>query len=301
MRGYFADIDWSRWSETFWTSGLRVLVIVAAIFIAMRIFQRVLEPAIRNAITRQMKDDPESEVEQRIDTLTQVIYRTVSFVAVATGLITILPEFGINASALLAGVGLLGLAVGFGAQSLVKDVISGLFILVENQYGKGDVVSIAGVGGVVEDVNLRRTLLRDLDGTQHSVPNGEISVASNRTQVWSRTNIVIGVSYGDDLEQVFAVINRVGEEMAGDPAWSEAIISAPKVLGIDGFGDSSVDIRVLGDTLPGRQWDVTRELRLRLKAAFDAEGIEIPFPHRTIVTAGQKAADGVLIRQAGEG
>ena len=298
MRGYFADIDWSRWSETFWTSGLRVLVIVAAIFIAMRIFQRVLEPAIRNAITRQMKDDPESEVEQRIGTLTQVIYRTVWFVAVVAGLITILPEFGINASALLAGAGLLGLAVGFGAQSLVKDVISGLFILVENQYGKGDVVSIAGVSGVVEDVNLRRTLLRDLDGTQHSVPNGEISVASNRTQVWSRTNIVVGVSYGDDLEQVFAVINRVGEEMAGDPAWSKAIISAPKVLGIDGFGDSSVDIRVLGDTLPGRQWDVTRELRLRLKTAFDAEGIEIPFPHRTIVSAGQKAADGVLVRQA---
>ena len=298
MGDFFADIDWSRWSETLWTSGARVIIIVAAIYIAMRIFQRVLEPAIRNAITRQMKDDPESEVEQRIDTLTQVIYRTVWFVAVAAGLITILPEFGINASALLAGAGLLGLAVGFGAQSLVKDVISGLFILVENQYGKGDVVSIAGVGGVVEDVNLRRTLLRDLDGTQHSVPNGEISVASNRTQVWSRTNIVIGVSYGDDLEQVFAVINRVGEEMAGDPAWSEAIISAPKVLGIDGFGDSSVDIRVLGDTLPGRQWDVTRELRLRLKAAFDAEGIEIPFPHRTIVTAGQKAADGVLVRQA---
>ena len=300
MRDFFADIDWSRWSETLWTSGARVIVIVAAIYIAMRIFQRVLEPAIRSTITRQMKDDPESEVEQRIDTLTQVIYRTVWFVAVVAGLITILPEFGINASALLAGAGLLGLAVGFGAQSLVKDVISGLFILVENQYGKGDVVSIAGVGGVVEDVNLRRTLLRDLDGTQHSVPNGEISVASNRTQVWSRTNIVIGVSYGDDLEQVFAVINRVGEEMAGDPAWSEAIISAPKVLGIDGFGDSSVDIRVLGDTLPGRQWDVTRELRLRLKTAFDAEGIEIPFPHRTIVTAGQKAADGVLVRQAGD-
>ena len=298
MRDFFADIDWSRWSETLWTSGARVLIIVAAIYIAMRIFQRVLEPAIRSTITRQMKDDPESEIEQRIDTLTQVIYRTVWFVAVVAGLITILPEFGINASALLAGAGLIGLAVGFGAQSLVKDVISGLFILVENQYGKGDVVSIAGVGGVVEDVNLRRTLLRDLDGTQHSVPNGEISVASNRTQVWSRTNIVIGVSYGDDLEQVFAVINRVGEDMAGDAAWSEAIISAPKVLGIDGFGDSSVDIRILGDTLPGRQWDVTRELRLRLKAAFDAEGIEIPFPHRTIVTAGQKAADGVLVRRA---
>ncbi len=300
MRDFFADIDWSRWAETTWTSGLRVVIIVLAIYIGLRIFQRVLDPAVHSTITRQMRLEPKEEVEQRIETLTHVIYRTVSFVAFIAGLITILPEFGINASALLAGAGLVGLAIGFGAQSLVKDVISGLFILIENQYGKGDVVSIAGVGGVVEDVNLRRTLIRDLDGTQHSVPNGEIAVASNKSQIWSRTNFVVGVSYGDNLEQVFAVINRIGEELADDPEWKDKIISPPKVLGVDGFGDSSVDIRVLGDTKAGEQWGVTRELRLRLKAAFDAEGIEIPFPHQTLVTAGQKAADGVLVRQDGD-
>ncbi|MCH8238169.1 MAG: mechanosensitive ion channel, partial [Proteobacteria bacterium] len=185
-------------------------------------------------------------------------------------------------------------------QSLVKDVIAGLFILIENQYGKGDVVTIAGVGGTVEDVNLRRTLIRDLDGTQHSIPNGEIVVASNKTQVFSRLNEVIGVSYGDDLEQVFNVINKVSEEMAAEPEWSEAIISAPTVWGVDGFGDSSVDIRVVGDTQPGQQWAVAREFRRRIKYAFDAEGIEIPYPHRTLVTAGQKAADGVLVRRAAE-
>ncbi len=298
MRDFFSDIDWSRWAETTWTSGARVLVIVLIIFIAMRVLQRVLEPAIRTAITRQMTKEPQIEIDQRIETLTHVIYRTAWVVAIFAGLITILPEFGINASALLAGVGLVGLAVGFGAQSLVKDIIAGLFILVENQYGRGDVVSIAGVGGTVEDVNLRRTLIRDLDGTQHSVPNGEIVVASNKTQIFSRMNEVVGVSYGDNLEQVFAIINRIGEEMAGDAAWSQDIISAPTVLGIDGFGDSSVDIRVLADTQPGRQWNVTREFRLRIKLAFDKEGIEIPFPHRTLVTAGQKAADGVLVRQA---
>jgi small conductance mechanosensitive channel len=298
MRDFFSDIDWSRWAETTWTSGARVLVIVLIIFIALRILERLLEPAIRSTVTRQMRNDPEIEVEQRIDTLTSVIYRTAWIVAVVAGMITILPEFGINASALLAGAGLIGLAVGFGAQSLVKDVIAGLFILIENQYGRGDVVTIAGVGGTVEDVNLRRTLIRDLDGTQHSVPNGEIVVASNKTQIFSRMNEVVGVSYGDNLEQVFAVINKVGEEMASDAAWSEDIISVPKVLGIDGFGDSSVDIRVLADTQPGRQWDVTREFRLRIKLAFDKEGIEIPFPHRTLVTAGQRAADGVLVRQA---
>ncbi|MCH7579201.1 MAG: mechanosensitive ion channel family protein [Chloroflexi bacterium] len=300
MRDFVADIDWSRWSETLWTSGVRVLAIVVIIFIALRILERLLEPAIRSTITRQMRNEPEIEVEQRIDTLTSVIYRTAWLVAVMAGLITILPEFGINASALLAGAGLIGLAVGFGAQSLVKDVIAGLFILIENQYGKGDVVTIAGVGGTVEDVNLRRTLIRDLDGTQHSVPNGEIVVSSNKTQVFSRVNEVIGVSYGDNLEQVFQVINKVGEELAGESPWSDDIISAPTVLGVDGFGDSSVDIRVVGDTQPGRQWAVTREFRLRIKLAFDAEAIEIPYPHQTLVTAGQKAADGVLVRRAAE-
>ena len=300
MRDFFADIDWSRWSETLWTSGARVLAIVVIIFIALRILERFLEPAIRSTVIRQMRNDPEIEVEQRIDTLTQVIYRTATVIAVFAGMITILPEFGINASALLAGAGLVGLAVGFGAQSLVKDVIAGLFILIENQYGKGDVVTIAGVGGTVEDVNLRRTLIRDLDGTQHSIPNGEIVVSSNKSQVFSRLNEVIGVSYGDDLEQVFKVINKIGEELAGESPWSDDIISAPTVLGVDGFGDSSVDIRVVGDTQPGRQWAVTREFRLRIKLAFDAEAIEIPYPHRTLVTAGQKAADGVLVRRAAE-
>ncbi len=300
MRDFFSDIDWSRWAETTWTSGARVLVIVLIIFIALRILERLLEPAIRSTVTRQMRNDPEIEVEQRIDTLTSVIYRTAWIVAVVAGMITILPEFGINASALLAGAGLIGLALGFGAQSLVKDVIAGLFILIENQYGKGDVVTIAGVGGAVEDVNLRRTLIRDLDGTQHSIPNGEIVVASNKTQVFSRVNEVVGVSYGDDLEKVFNVINKIGEEMASDAQWSDDIISAPTVLGVDGFGDSSVDIRVVGDTQPGRQWAVTREFRLRIKLAFDAEAIEIPFPHQTLVTAGQKAADGVLVRRADE-
>ena len=301
MRDFFTDIDWSRWSETLWTRGARVIIIVVVIYVALRIIQRVLEPTIRKAITAQMEGEPEVEIEKRVDTLSHVIYRTISVVAVLIGLITILPEFGINTSALLAGAGLIGLAVGFGAQSLVKDMISGLFVLVENQYGKGDVVNLAGIGGLVEDVNLRRTVLRDLDGTVHSIPNGEIGVASNLTRSWSRANIIIGVSYSEDLDHVFSVINRVGEELANDPDWSKDIIAAPKALGVEAFGDSSIDIRVLGDTQPIRQWDVMRELRRRLKSAFDAEGIEIPYPHRTLVTAGQKAADGLLVRQASNG
>lgn len=299
MRDFFTDIDWDRWSETVWTHGLRVIIIVVAIYVALRIIQRVLGPAIRTAITSQMEGQPEVEIEKRVDTISHVAYRTIWIVAVLVGLITILPEFGINTSALLAGAGLVGLAVGFGAQSLVKDVISGLFVLVENQYSKGDVVNVAGIGGLVEDVNLRRTLLRDLDGTVHSVPNGEVIVASNLTRSWARVNTIVSVSYGDDLDHVFGVINRVGQELANDPDWSNDIIEAPRALGVEDFGDSGIDIRILGDTQPIRQWDVMRELRKRLKKAFDAEGIEIPFPHRTLVSAGQKAADGIVVRQAG--
>lgn len=299
MRDFFADINWERWSETLWTHGLRILLVVIIVYVGLRILKRVLDPAIRTAVSAQMEGQPEVEVEKRVDTLSHVAYGTALVVAVLIGLLTILPELGINVSALLAGAGLIGLAIGFGAQSLVKDVLSGVFILVENQFGKGDVVNIAGVGGLVEDVNLRRTLLRDLDGTVHSIPNGEISVASNLTRSWSRVNTVIGVSYGDDLDHVFAVINRVGQEMAEDPEWSDDIIEAPKALGVEGFGESSVDIRILGDTQPIRQWDVTRELRRRLKNAFDKEGIEIPFPHRTLVSAGQKAADGMVVRRRG--
>ena len=299
MRDYITDINWDRWSELFWTHGLRIIIVIVAIYVGLRIFERVVGPTIRTAVSAQMESEPQVEIDKRVDTLSQVIYRTVWVVAVLVGLITILPELGINVSALLAGAGLIGLAVGFGAQSLVKDVISGLFILVENQYSKGDVVNIAGIGGLVDDVNLRRTLLRDLDGAVHSVPNGEISVASNLTRSWSRVNLIVAVSYGDDLDHVFEVINRVGKELAEDPEWSKDIIAAPKALGVENFGDSGIDIRILGDTQPIRQWDVMRQLRLRLKKAFDAEGIEIPFPHRTLVTVGQKSADGIVVRQGG--
>ncbi|OGO53103.1 MAG: hypothetical protein A2148_05390 [Chloroflexi bacterium RBG_16_68_14] len=276
MRDFFTDIDWSRWSETIWTSGVRVIVIIVATYVALHIIQRVLKPAFRTATAAQMQGQPAVEIEKRVDTLTHVAYRTIWVVALLVGLLTILPEFGIDTRALLAGAGLAGLAIGLGAQSLVRDVLSGLFILIENQYSRGDVVNVAGVGGLVEDVNLRRTLLRDLDGTVHSIPNGQISVASNLTRSWSRVNVVVGVSYREDPDRVFTVINRVGEEMASDPSWSRDIIEAPKALGVEGFSGSRLDIRILGDTQPNRQWDVMRELRRRLKKAFDAEGIEIP-------------------------
>lgn len=285
------NVDWDRVTDWVLTHGLRILLILALAFVADLVLRVVVPRIIRPVVTRQMAGKPEEEIEQRSHTLVAVLRGSGRFVIVVWALFTILPEAGVNVTPILASVGIAGIALGFGAQSLVKDVISGLFILVENQYSKGDVVTVAGISGLVEEVGLRRTVLRDLDGIVHHVPNGEIAVASNFTQEWSRVNMNVSVAYGEDLDKVFEVINRVGNEMAADAEFGPLIIKAPQVLRVDAFEDSGIAIKILGDTEPIRQWDVMGELRKRLKKAFDEEGIEIPFPHVTLVTRGAKATD----------
>ena len=236
-----------------------------------------------------MVGEPAIEVKKRIDTLSHVIYRTLLFVVLAVVVVTILPEFGVNAAALIAGLGLFGLAVGFGAQNLVKDIINGTFILVENQYGVGDVVTVGGITGVVQDINLRRTILRDMDGVVHSVGHGQVDITSNWTKSFSRVNLNVAVSYTTDLDRAIEVINGVGKELAEDPMYKGRIIDAPHVLRVDAFAESGIELKIIGDTAPIEQWTIMGELRLRLKKAFDAEGIEFPFPHRLPVTGGAKA------------
>jgi small conductance mechanosensitive channel len=229
-----------------------------------------------------MKGEPETEIKKRCDTLSSVFVNTGIVIIAIIAIFTILPEFGVNIAAMLAGLGIVGIAVGFGAQGLIRDVFSGIFILLEDQYRIGDVVNVAGIGGLVEEINLRRTVLRDLDGIVHSIPNGEIKVASNFTKGYSRVNLNISVAYGEDLDYVIEVINRVCKEMAEDPKWSTDFVSMPQVLRVDKLGDSGIDIKILGDTKPIRQWDIMGELRLRLKRTFDEEGIEIPWPHTKV-------------------
>jgi small-conductance mechanosensitive channel len=285
------DIDWERVTDWLLTHGLRILLILLLALVGDLVLRVLVPRVIRPAVTRQMKDKPEEEIQQRIHTLVAVLRGSGRFVLVVWALFTILPELGVNVTPILASVGIAGIAVGFGAQSLVKDVISGLFILIENQYSKGDVVTVAGISGLVEEVGLRRTVLRDLDGIVHHVPNGQIAVASNLTQEWSRVNMNVSVAYGEDLDKVFEVINRVGHEMAADAEFGPLILKAPQVLRVDAFEESGIAIKILGDTEPIRQWDVMGELRKRLKKAFDEEGIEIPFPHRVVVMRGAKATD----------
>jgi small conductance mechanosensitive channel len=233
-----------------------------------------------------MKFKPEgiapSEIEKRAKTLGGIIKAFITVVIYAVAVMMIVSEFGVEIGPLLAGAGIAGLAIGFGAQTLVKDVISGFFMLLEDQVRVGDVVNLAGIGGLVEDINLRTTRLRDLEGKVHIIPNGSIEVASNLTREWSRALFEIGVAYKEDVDQVTAVMKEVGESLQNDPAFAEMILEPLTVLGLDSFGDSSVNIKAFFKTIPLKQWDVAREYRKRLKKAFDQRGIEIPFPHHTL-------------------
>jgi small conductance mechanosensitive channel len=269
-------IDWLG------THGIRVLVIIIIAAILYFLLRRFVPPLVKRTITQRMKRHPKGEIKKRVDTLSLAVVHIGTVVIAVFAIITILPEFGVNIAAMLAALGIVGIAVGFGAQSLIKDLLAGIFILLEDQYRVGDVVNIAGIAGLVEEIGLRRTVLRDLDGIVHSVPNGEIRVASNLTKGYSRVNLNISVAYGEDLDHVFEVINRVCKEMAEDPKWSADFVSTPKVLRVDKLGNSGIEIKILGDTKPIRQWDVMGELRLRIKRTFDKEGIEIPWPHTKV-------------------
>lgn len=272
-----------------WLAGhgarLALLAIIGIVLLlsSIVIIPRIIETAVRNSKAEQT----EEELKKRAETLSSVLTTTFQVFIILIIFFMVLSELGINIAPVLASAGVVGVALGFGAQSLVKDVLAGLFIIMENQYRKGDVVKIADVSGVVEDINLRRTILRDLDGITHVVPNGEIRVASNFTKQWARANINVSVSYNTDLEKAMAVINRVGKEMADDPVWGQLLLSPPRALRVDKLGDSGIEIKVIGETKPIRQWDVMGELRLRIKKAFDQEGIEIPWPHTKVYFGNQ--------------
>jgi small-conductance mechanosensitive channel len=270
-------MDWTpvvSWLVEHGTRILLVVVISVALYYLLRHFVPIM---VKRTISRTMAGKPRTAIKKRCQTLSNVFIQTGMVLVGIIGIFMIISELGINIAPALAGLGIAGIAVGFGAQSLVKDLFNGALILLENQYGIGDVIQVAGISGLVEDITLRRTVLRDLDGTVHSIPNSEVTVASNLTKEWSRVNMNISVGYGEDLDHVIKVINRVGKKLAQDPDWKDRIIKAPEVLRVDDFGDSGIDIKILGDTKPLAQWDVMGELRLRLKRVFDEENIEIPW------------------------
>jgi small conductance mechanosensitive channel len=265
--------------QWFLAHGIRVVAIIVGAFIVFRILKLIIwKFKERIAPTEEV----EIERAKRTETLARILLQIVRIVILIVAVLMCLREVGIDIGPLLAGVGIIGLAVGFGAQSLVKDIISGFFILLENRMNVGDVVKIAGEAGLVESVGLRVTELRDLEGKVHVIPNGEISTLTNMTKEWSRAVLDIGVAYKEDVDHVIEVLKEIGLELEQDETFGPLIIEPMEVLGIDSFGDSSVNIKLMFKTQPIKQWMVAREFRLRVKKAFDENGIEIPFPHRTL-------------------
>jgi small conductance mechanosensitive channel len=220
--------------------------------------------------------------KQRAESLGVVLRSVASFAVYSLAVVIALSEFGINLGPLVAGAGILGVAIGFGAQTLVRDFLSGVFMLVEDQYGVGDVVDLGDATGVVEAVNLRTTRLRDVHGTVWHVPNGEIRRVGNKSQQWARAVIDVGVAYGSDLERAAAVLKEVLDSVWHDALESATVLEEPEIWGIESFGDSAITIRSVLKVEPGEQWAAAREVRKRLKPAFDRAGIEFPFPQRTI-------------------
>lgn len=266
----------------FASHGLRIVLIIAAAWLV----KKGLVATVKK-IERRFEQETgiPSEAEKRAKTLTSIIRTTLLVAIYAIALITIVSEIGIQIGPLLAGAGIAGLAIGFGAQSLVKDVINGFFLLLENQIRVGDVVEVGGIGGMVESINLRTIRLRDVHGRLHIIPHGTVETVTNFTKDWSRALIEIGVAYKEDIDRVIAILKDVGEDLRNDPAFADAILEPMTMQGVDSFGDSSVNLRMFFKTLPLKQWDVAREFRRRVKKAFDAAGIEIPFPHRTVYLA----------------
>lgn len=258
--------------------GIKIALILIIAFLIIRVGKKIIERAIK----RGVKDTTNEATEKRQKTLIRIFSASLNIIVWLVAIMMILPEFGINVGPILAGAGILGVALGFGAQYMIRDFLAGLFIIIENQYRVGDVVCLDGTCGLVEDITIRKSILRDLDGAVHHIPNGEIKKASNLSKQFARVNLNIGISYGSNLEKVIEIVNRVGRELAEDPQWKDDIIKPPQFLRVDNFGESAVIIKILGETKPLKQWSVTGELRKRIKIAFDKEGIEIPFPQRVI-------------------
>jgi len=277
----FGDNSVNIISSWFVAHGLKIAIIFIVAFFVRKFSHIFVRKFIRKIIVSSLFRSKESE-RKREDTLIKIINSTISVITILIAGLMIFQELGVDIGPILAAAGIAGLAFGFGGQYLIRDIISGLFIILENQYRVGDAVCFGETCGLVEDISLRMTSLRDLDGTVHHIPHGEIKSVSNLSKEYSRVNLNIGIAYDSNLEKVITVVNKVGQELGEDAVWKDLIIKPPQFLRVDDFADSAIIIKILGETKPIKQWEVTGELRKRLKIAFDKEGIEIPFPQQVV-------------------
>jgi len=263
--------------------GLKVLLVIAGTYLVLYLI-RLLSKRIVAYSRKVERDQDQGEREKRTETLVHIFETTGKVFIIIIAIFMVMKELGMDITPLLTGAGIAGLALGFGAQSLVKDFLSGFFILIENQFRVGDVIKIGEFSGVVERISLRTVVLRDLGGNVHVIPNGEVKAVTNMSYEWSRAVVDIGVSYREDVDRVMNILEDVGKSMMEDATLKEVILEKPVVIGINDFGDSQVKLQVLVKTVPLKQWEVGRDLRKRIKAAFDREGIESRSLQQIVIT-----------------
>ena len=265
----------------FIANGIQVVLVIVVTYILSHFLKVIITRIVRRLVPRTAYTF-ESEEKKREDTLISTINGFLSIIIWIGALIFILEKMGVPVAPLLTGAGILGVAVGFGSQSLVKDMINGIFIIVENQFRIGDVITVGDYTGTVEGMTLRVTRLRQINGTIHYIPNGEIKVASNESKDYSMVDLKVNVGYGTKIDHLEKVINDVGQTLMDDPDFSEHMIEAPQFLRIDDLSDYSITARILAKVYPKHQYLVAGELRKRLKLAFEAHDIDIPYPTRVI-------------------
>ena len=285
---------------------LKVLLIAVLAWVGVRLAKRGIARVVRGIDRPPLgagSIGPEAAVRAsaRAHTMSSVLGGLATATIYTIAFLTILGEFDISLGPLLAGAGIAGVALGFGAQSMVKDFLAGFFMVVEDQFGVGDVIDVGEATGTVEKLTLRATRLRSVDGTVWHVPNGVIQRVGNQSQQWARALLDVSVAYGTDLRQAQDVIKATADGLWRDPEWTELLLEEPELWGVEMLAADSVDIRLVLKTKPGMQWKVMRELRIRLKESLDAAGIEIPFQQRTLWIRNEGESDAGLVPDDGSG
>jgi small conductance mechanosensitive channel len=285
----FTEPPWSDIATVLRDHALSVLVIVVVAVVALRLASLFVHGIVKALLDREATEGTAQELsavelKKRMDTLDTFGVNAIRFFIVVIAALMILSTLDIDIGPAVAGLGIIGIAIGFGAQTLVRDYLNGALILIENQFAKGDVVRLAGVDGTVEDFTLRRTTLRDIDGVVHTIPNGEIRVASNLTRVWARINQDVTLPYGTDIDRATAAVDAVGQAMAADPAWKRRLLEPPRVDRVDAFGEAGITLKILGTVRAPDQWAAAGEYRKRLLAALEANGFRIPSAQRIEAT-----------------
>lgn len=289
MDKFFTTDFWetfaNKLSEWIITDLPAILILIVLLIVTLRVsffFIRKMKNILLRRMAHHDEEDPDLEIEKRLNTLMGIVRKTVGVVIWLIFIMILLKKINIDIAPILAGAGIVGLAVGFGAQELVRDFITGFFILLENQIRTGDVAIINGTGGAVEKIELRTITLRDLSGVVHIFQNGKINTVANMTKGWSAMVFDIGVAYKEDLAQVMELMKETADKMRSEEPFEDQILEPMEIFGLDSFGDSALVVKGRIKTKPSQQWTVGREYRKRLKEVFDQHNIEIPFPHQTI-------------------